>query len=666
MAETYTATDIQVLESVQAVRRRPGMYIGSTDQRGLHHLVYEIVDNSVDEAMAGFCDTITVTLLADGAVRVEDNGRGIPVDVHPVTKVSALETVMTTLHAGAKFGGASYKVSGGLHGVGASVVNFLSKSMRVEVRRKGVRYAQEYVRGKPQGPVVKTGTADPEDTGTTVTFQPDPEIFSELDYDYAVLAQRFEHLAYLNPTLRIVFVSERHGQSSTFAFEGGLTSMVAVLNQGRETLHPTTAFQKTEDTTTVEAALQYTTGVAETFYPFVNCIYTVEGGTHVTGFRAALTRALNDYARKQKLLKEDLPNLSGDDVREGLTAVLSVKVLDPQFEGQTKAKLGNTEVKGIVESVVSEALTIHLEDHPSDARRIIERCILAQKAREAARKAREMVIRKNALDGTSLPGKLADCSERNPELCEVYIVEGESAGGSAKMGRDRRFQAVLPIKGKILNVEKVLFPSGRSKDDQPSDNGNGYLVQMEKARLEKLLAHEEIRALISAIGASFGDDFDLSKLRYHRVIVMTDADVDGSHIRTLLLTFFFHNMKRLIEEGHLYIAQPPLYRVTKGKASEYRYSEAAKDRWLDEATYGGLSVFSQDKTITATGAEVRKLLESLSPFEEAFTESERYGVPPKVTALLIQGGPQVWNSVSHADDPKEVRRLRTWLEQFGT
>jgi DNA gyrase subunit B len=578
----YTADDIQVLEGRDAVRRRPGMYIGSTDQRGLHHLVYEIVDNAVDEAMAGFCTEIRITIRPDGSVEVLDDGRGIPVETHKVTGLSALETVLTTLHAGAKFAQGSYKVSGGLHGVGASVVNFLSEWLWAESRRDGNGNRLDFQRGRVQGPIQETGETT--EHGTLITYLPDAEIFDSLEYDPEVLAKRFQEMAYLNPGLRITMAHEASGRSDSFQYEGGIVSMVEDLNEGRETLHAPIHIQQTLDNSQVDVVLQYTSNVTEACYAFANCIHTAEGGTHVTGFRAALTRAINEYGRKQKLLKDDQANLAGDDVREGLTSVVSVKIVDPQFEGQTKAKLGNADVKSLVESVVAEHLTVYLEDHPTDARRIMDRCILAQKAREAARKARDLVIRKNALDGSGLPGKLSDCSDRDPESSEVFIVEGESAGGSAKMGRDRHFQAILPLKGKILNVEKVLFPSGRpdlSRRENGADgatgdgatNGNGYLMA-EKARLEKLLAHEEIRILISAIGASFGEDFDLAKLRYNKVIIMTDADVDGSHIRTLLLNFFFHNMRALIDEGHLYIAQPPLFRVQQGRQSTFTYTDA--------------------------------------------------------------------------------------------
>jgi len=588
--DSYTAETIQVLSGRDAVRRRPGMYIGSTDQRGLHHLIYEIVDNAVDEAMAGYCDRVVVTIREDLSVRVEDNGRGIPVETHPVTGKSALETVMTTLHAGGKFGGKSYQVSGGLHGVGASVVNFLSEWLVAEVRRDGRLYRQEYRRGVPQGPVEEVGPA--EGTGTAITFRPDPEIFPRIEYDYEVLARRFREICYLNPGLWLTFRSEVHGEEKTFYFEGGIASLVVHLNRRRgEPLHPVFYTAQQVDSTQVEVALQYTDAEGELTLPFANCIPTPEGGTHLTGFRSALTRVLNDYIRRQKLVKEGHPNLAGEDVREGLTAVISVKLREPQFEGQTKTKLGNPEVKGQVESVVGEAFALWLEDHPAEARRIVERCLTAQRAREAARKARELVLRKNAMEGGSLPGKLADCSEKDPTLCELFIVEGESAGGSAKMGRDRRFQAVLPLRGKILNVEKALFPSGaRTRDGHTPNGTNGPAFTMEKARLERLLSHEEIRALITAIGAGFGEDFDFRKLRYHRIIIMTDADVDGSHIRTLLLTFFFHNLRPLIwseepcpvcgRQGHLFIAQPPLYRIQAGKEVRYAYSEAEKEAVL--------------------------------------------------------------------------------------
>ena len=562
MTQDYTAKDIQVLEGLEAVRLRPGMYIGSTDQRGLHHLIYEVVDNSVDEAMAGYCTRVLITIAKEGEVRVSDNGRGIPVDIHPTTGRPALETVMTTLHAGAKFGSGAYKVSGGLHGVGASVVNGLSSDMRVQVQREGHIYSQEYQQGLPVADIAVVAAPEESNghTGTAIAFTPDPKIFSALDYDFDAIADHFKEVAYLNRGLEIYLIShwhaeERHGDvERCYYFDGGLSSLVRRVNRHRKVLQDRPFYMlKTANDTIVEAAIQYKDGYSESVFSFANCINTEEGGTHLTGFRTALTRVINDYARKQKLLKDDQPNLTGEDVREGLTAVVSVKLTDPQFEGQTKTKLGNAEVKGIVETTLGEAFAQYLEEHPTEGRLIVDNCVTAQKAREAAKKARELVIRKNALDGSSLPGKLADCSERNPALSEVYIVEGESAGGSAKMGRDRRFQAILPIKGKILNVERVLR--------QP----------------DRILGHEEIRAIIAALGAGEGEEFNVSKLRYHRVIIMTDADVDGSHIRTLLLTFFFRRMSPLIDGGYLYIAQPPLYRVQSGKIVDYAFSEAHRE-----------------------------------------------------------------------------------------
>jgi len=551
----YTAEHIQILGGREAVRRRPGMYIGSTDQRGLHHLVYEIVYNSVDEAMAGCCTRIEITIQPDNSVRVEDNGRGIPVDIHPTTKVSALETVMTTLHAGAKFGGKIYQVSGGLHGVGASVVNALSSWLRVNIRRDGRLYEQSYERGIPKDKVAAVGEAS--DIGTTITFLADSEIFDRISYNFDTLCERLREVAYLNKGLEICLRDEGRDCQKTFYFEGGITSLVRHLNRNREVRHrPPIYISRTLDSTIIEGALQYNDGFTETIFSFANCVNTADGGSHLTGFRSALTRVLNDYARKNKFIKEDEPNLTGDDVREGLTAVISVKLAEPQFEGQTKAKLGNAEVKSMVESAVSDGLALYLEEHPNEAKRIIDKCLTAAKAREAARKARDLIIRKSSLDTGTLPGKLADCSEKDPSLCELYLVEGDSAGGSAKQGRNRRFQAILPLRGKILNVEKA-----------PPD---------------KMLAHEEIRVIITALGAGIDDDFDPAKLRYHRVILMTDADVDGSHIRTLLLTFFFRHMVELINRQHLYIAQPPLYRIKSSKVEHWAYSDPEKDEFLAE------------------------------------------------------------------------------------
>jgi len=573
----YTAEDIQVLGGREAVRKRPGMYIGSTDQRGLHHLVYEIVYNSVDEAMAGFCSRIMVTLEQDKSVKVEDNGRGIPVDIHPTTNVSALETVMTTLHAGAKFGGKIYQVSGGLHGVGASVVNALSSQLKVNIRRDGRLYEQCYCQGIPQGEVSVVGEAD--GTGTTIIFLADEEIFGQVSYDFDTLCERLREVAYLNKELELCLYDKENDTEKTFYFEGGINSLVRHLNRNREVRHRSPIYiAKTIDSTMVEASLQYNDGFSESIFSFANCVNTADGGTHLTGFRSALTRVLNDYARKNKLIKEDDPNLTGEDVREGLAAVISVKLSEPQFEGQTKGKLGNAEIKSIVESIVSEGLSLYLEEHPPEAQQVIDKCLTAARAREAARKARDLVIRKSSLDTGTLPGKLADCSEKDPSLCELYLVEGDSAGGSAKQGRNRRFQAILPLRGKIINVEKA-----------PSD---------------KMLAHAEIRAIITALGAGLDEEFDLAKLRYHRIILMTDADVDGSHIRTLLLTFFFRHMVDLINHEHLFIAQPPLYRIKSGKQEQWVYSDAEKEesmtllkgaRKVEVQRYKGLGEMSAEQ-----------------------------------------------------------------------
>jgi len=555
--EDYTAQDIQVLGGREAVRRRPGMYIGSTDQRGLHHLIYEIAYNSVDEAMAGCCDLIVVTIKEDKSVIVTDNGRGIPVDIHPSTKVSALETVMTVLHAGAKFGGKTYTVSGGLHGVGASVVNALSEWCAVDIKRDGKVHHQEYKRGVPQGPLQVTGKAN--DNGSITTFLPDTEIFSEISYDFDTISERLREMAYLNKGVEITIIDEESDQERTFYFEGGITGFVRHLNRNRVVRHPVPVYiSKSVNSTQVEVSLQYNDGFSESTFSFANCVNTIDGGTHLTGFRSALTRVLNDYAKKNKLLRDDDPNLTGEDVREGLTAIISVKLPEPQFEGQTKGKLGNIEIKSQVESAVNEGLALYLEEHPDDAKKIIEKCVTASKAREAARKARDLIIRKSGLETGTLPGKLADCSERDPEQCELYLVEGDSAGGSAKQGRNRRFQAILPLRGKILNVEKA-----------PPD---------------KMLANNEIRTIITALGTSIDEEFDVSRLRYNRVILMTDADVDGSHIRTLLLTFFFRHMMELISAKHLFIAQPPLYRIKTSEGLKWVYSDQEKDEVLKNST----------------------------------------------------------------------------------
>jgi DNA gyrase subunit B len=587
----YKAEDIQVLEGREAVRRRPGMYIGSTDQRGLHHLVYEITYNSIDEAMAGFCTNIWVTLRQDNTIKVEDNGRGIPVDIHPSTKLTALETVMTVLHAGAKFGGHTYTVSGGLHGVGASVVNALSSWLTASVRRDGKVHQQEYKQGIPSGQVEVVGEAS--DTGTTITFLPDKTIFGEAKCDFNTISEHLRELAYLNKELEIGIRDERTDEEKTFYFEGGITGFVRHLNRNRVVRHRKPIYiSSTVNGTIVEAALQYNDGFSESSFSFANCVNTIDGGTHLTGFRSALTRVLNDYARKNKMLKEDEPNLIGEDVREGLTAIISVKLAEPQFEGQTKGKLGNPDVKSHVESAVGEGLALHLEEHPDDAKRIIEKCLLAAKGREAARKARDLIVKRGSLETATLPGKLADCSEKEPAHCELYIVEGPSAGGSAKEGRNRRFQAILPLRGKILNVEKA-----------PPD---------------KMLSHEEIRAIITALGAGIDDEFDPAKLRYHRVILMTDADVDGSHIRTLLLTFFFRHMAELINNGHLYIAQPPLYRIKAGKQHQWVYSDPEKEGVLAQLSekkvevqrYKGLGEMTAEQLWDTTmNPETRTLLQ---------------------------------------------------------
>ncbi|MBM2824787.1 MAG: gyrase subunit [Dehalococcoidales bacterium] len=612
----YTANDIQVLEGLEAVRRRPGMYIGSTDQRGLHHLAYEIAYNSIDEAMAGCCTRIKITIHADNSVTVEDNGRGIPIDTHSVTNKSALETVMTTLHAGAKFGSHAYKVSGGLHGVGASAVNALSSWLRVQVRRDGKIYQQEYKQGIPQGEVTVVGEAS--NTGTTITFLADEEIFGKARYDFDILSERIREMAYLNRGLEISLKDERKDAEKTFYFEGGLISFVRNLNRNREVQHPHPIYiSKAVDSTVVEAALQYNDSFSELLFSFANCVNTVDGGSHLTGFRAALTRVLNDYAHKNNFLKEDEPNLTGDDVREGLTAVISVKLTEPQFEGQTKSKLGNPEIKGIVESVIGEGLALYLEEHPDDARKIMEKCLLAAKAREAARKARDLIIKKSGLYSGTLPGKLADCSEKDPASCELFLVEGDSAGGSAKQGRNRGFQAILPLRGKILNVEKA-----------PPD---------------KMLAHEEIRAIVTALGTSIDQEFDLAKLRYHQVILMTDADVDGSHIRTLLLTFFFRHMVELINHGHLFIAQPPLYRVKAAKQAQWVYSDTEKEevlislkgtRNIEVQRYKGLGEMSAEQLWETTmNPEKRTLLavavEDAAKADQTFRMLMGDEVPPR-------------------------------------
>lgn len=553
--QSYDESQIQVLEGLEAVRKRPGMYIGSTSIRGLHQLVYEIVDNSIDEALAGYCKNINVTVNDDNSVEIIDDGRGMPVGLHPKLKKPTMEVIMTVLHAGGKFGGDGYKVSGGLHGVGASVVNALSKICELEVTRDGNIYKQTYGRGKVISEVEIVGKSDGH--GTKVYFEPDPEIFEEIEFDYDILSQRLRELAFLNKGIKIHFEFKKDGKVADFHYEGGIKSFVEYLNRNKQKLHPEPVYvEGMKDGSTVELALQYNDSYAENIFSFANNIDTIEGGTHLAGFKTALTRVLNDYAKKFGFLKENDKNLSGEDIREGLTAVVSVKLVEPQFEGQTKTKLGNSEMRGIVDTIFSETFGYFLEENPQVAKIVVDKALGAARAREAARKARELTRRKSVLESTSLPGKLADCSSKNSEECEMYIVEGQSAGGSAKQGRNRAFQAILPLRGKIMNVEKQ--------------------------RLDKMLSSDEIRALITAIGAGVGSEFDISKIRYNRVIIMTDADVDGAHITTLLLTFFYRYMNDLIKDGHVYIAQPPLYKVTKNKKDHYMYSDEELDKKLLE------------------------------------------------------------------------------------
>jgi len=561
----YGAENIKVLKGLEGVRKRPGMYVGDTSTRGLHQIAFEAVDNAVDEARAGYCNNIDVIIHKDGSLSVEDDGRGIPVDVIPSEGKPAIEVVMTVLHAGGKFDQLGYKVSGGLHGVGISVTNALSEWMVTSVKRDGKLYEQKFSRGIPTTKLKVVGMA--EGTGTLQHFKPDPQIFSTLDFSFDILQQRLRELAFLNRGLRINLSDERNDKKQSFEYEGGIKSFVEHLNKNKGPLHDVRYVVGKRGNIEVEVAFQYNEGYIENVLAYANNIHTVDGGTHLAGFRSALTRVLNNYAKKTGILKETEANLSGEDVREGLTAVISVKIPNPEFEGQTKAKLGSTEARGAVDDVVAEALTYYLEENPGPARTLVEKCANAARAREAARKARDLARRKNALDSGSLPGKLADCSERDPARSEIFLVEGESAGGSAKAGRDRHFQAILPLRGKILNVEK--------------------------ARLDKIVGHEEIRTLITALGAGFQSDFDITKLRYHRIYIITDADVDGAHIRTLLLTFFFRYMAKLIELGHLFIAQPPLYQVRKGKKIVYCYSEAERDKALAE--YGEGSTIQQYK-----------------------------------------------------------------------
>ena len=602
----YGADQIQILEGLEAVRKRPGMYIGSTSSRGLHHLVYEIVDNAVDEALAGFCTEIQVVINPDNSITVVDNGRGIPVGINHKAGIPAVEVVFTILHAGGKFGGGGYKVSGGLHGVGASVVNALSIWLEVTICREGKVYKQRYERGKTMYPLKEIGVCDPGQTGTTVVFLPDSEIFEETVYDYDILKQRLREMAFLTKGLKIVLRDTREGmeREKTFHYEGGIREFVGYLNRSKEALYPEIIYcEGQQNGVSVEVAMQHNDSYTENCYGFVNNINTPEGGTHIVGFRNALTKTFNDYARKNKLLKDSEPNLSGDDIREGLTAIVSVKIENPQFEGQTKQKLGNSEARGAVDSVVSKQLEIFLEQNPSVAKVTVEKSVLAQRAREAARKARDLTRRKSALDNMSLPGKLADCSDKNPENCEIYIVEGDSAGGSAKTARNRVTQAILPLRGKILNVEK--------------------------ARLDKIYSNAEIKAMITAFGTGIHEDFDISKLRYHKIIIMTDADVDGAHIATLLLTFLYRFMPELIKQGYVYLAQPPLYKVEKNKKVWYAYDDDELNRILTEIgrdgnnkiqRYKGLGEMDADQLWETTMDPEKRILLKVTMDEAATSE----------------------------------------------
>ena len=617
--QQYNAEQIQVLEGLEPVRKRPGMYIGSTGPRGLHHLVYEIVDNSVDEALAGYCKSINVTIQRDNSIMVEDDGRGMPVDKHPKLGIPAVEVIHTVLHAGGKFGGGGYKVSGGLHGVGASVVNALSTHMEVEIRRNGKIYKQTYERGKTTSPLTEIGNS--ERTGSKSVFWPDPEIFDDIEFDYNTLEYRLREMAFLNKGIKITLKDERAGRENeeVFHYEGGIREFVVHQNKNKEPLHQSIVyFEVQKKGMEVEVAMQYTDRYNELLLSYANNINTTEGGTHMVGFKTALTRVMNDYARKNKFLKENDDSLSGEDVREGLTAIISVKLTEPQFEGQTKTKLGNSEMRGFVETSTSENLTAFLEENPAQARIILDKCLRAARAREAARKARELTRRKGVLDGTSLPGKLADCSEKDPSISEIFLVEGDSAGGTAINGRDRKRQAILPLRGKILNVEK--------------------------ARLDKILNSDEIKNMITAFGCGIGDDINLVKLRYHKIIIMTDADVDGAHIRTLLLTFFYRYMTPLIEGGYVYAAQPPLFQVKKGKEIYYTYSDAEQERLLASIAdkpgkaeiqrYKGLGEMDENQLWETTmNFESRTLvqitLDDVAAADEIFTTLMGDKVPPR-------------------------------------
>ncbi len=633
--EEYGVDKIKVLEGLDAVRKRPGMYIGDTVERGYHHLVFEVVDNSIDEAMAGHCDTVQITIHVNGSVTIEDNGRGIPTNIHPTEGISGVEVVLTKLHAGGKFENKAYKVSGGLHGVGVSVVNALSERLSVEVKREGTVYFQEFERGAPISPLKEIGTTNKR--GTRITFFPDPEVFPNIEgFKYDLLASRLRELAFLNAGVALNFKDERSGKSQNFFYEGGIKSFVEHLNKTKTPIFPEPMFFVDErDGVSLEVAMQYNDGYTESVYSFANNINTIEGGTHLAGFRTTLTRCINNYGSSNGLIKSAQDNLQGDDVREGLTAIISVKLPEPQFEGQTKTKLGNSEMKGLVETMLGEKLSRFFEENPSVAKSIIGKAVDAQRARDAARRARELVRRKGAMDSMALPGKLADCQIEDPSLCEVFLVEGDSAGGSAKQGRDRTNQAILPLKGKILNVEK--------------------------ARFDKMLAFEEIRTIITALGCGIGkDDFDIEKLRYHKVVIMTDADVDGSHIRTLLLTFFFRQMPELIEKGYLYIAQPPLYRLKKGKQENYLHDENAFDAFVINAGADGTVVSGEDAERTLTGQELENFLKELGEAWQILTVLTSDSAGRAIVASLAA------QRNFNKETLKDKAALESVVEQVGT
>jgi len=636
----YGADKIKVLEGLDAVRKRPSMYIGDVGERGYHHLVYEVIDNSIDEAMAGHCDSVFVTIHVDGSITVGDNGRGIPTDIHPTEGVSAVQVVLTKLHAGGKFENKAYKVSGGLHGVGVSVVNALSTTLSVSVKRDGKRFYQEFKRGVPEAPLKELGETS--ERGTTITFTPDPEIFTGIEgFKPDILVNRFRELAFLNAGVRIIFTDERSGKKQEFHYEGGLKSFVGHLNKTKTALFAEPIYiQDEKEGVSLEVAMQYNDSYSESVYTFANNINTIEGGTHLAGFKTSLTRAMNNYAQANSLLKDLKENLQGDDIREGLVAVISVKLPHPQFEGQTKTKLGNTEVKGLVEQMMGEKLSGYLEENPSVAKMVITKALEAARAREAARKARELVRRKGALDSMALPGKLADCQIEDPAVCEIFLVEGDSAGGSAKQGRDRTNQAILPLKGKILNVEK--------------------------ARFDKMLAFEEIRTIITALGCGIGaQDFNIEKLRYHKVIIMTDADVDGSHIRTLLLTFFFRQMHELIERGHLYIAQPPLYRIKKGKAEHYLHDEKAFEAFMFHDGAEGIRVTGADGKNELRGGELEKYLKEVSDVGRVLAAYELGGRDRLVLTFAGEHSSELKQALATGDEKKLKELSGSLREKFA-